>query len=447
MKPVTHSVLKNTIIKAKAKTDIDRLVDEMKDVLSQTWDKESRAALIEAIRRIDGKQDEITEYELEQIEKTLAKKLGAAFSDKVDDALIQLQEAAFLMGIKEATRGMGVKFAWRLSDIKSMDALNENLMFWVGDYYKENLQKEIKDVLRDFYSGGSDRKKLIEALQNRLGDKFDKSKSYWDLLADHTATKVREIGRVTGYEQAGIRKVEFRARLDEKTTKICRLMHGRIIAVSDMRGQVNGYLDACETQDRTKIKKAWPWITDAQAERYAGMKTEQLVKKGISLPPLHARCRSITVAYFDSFDSDVKIKHGDDLSKGDKKIIDSFSAKEHANSIREIEKNIEKILWNDADFKDDILKHEPVIKHAQKEFGLKTREAYARVSRDIVKKSDAYFIRAFKGMPQYIFASSELQGYTIVDRNWNIRGSYGHRKDFKKCLEIFLRSKMAEMQF
>lgn len=41
-------------------------------------------------------------------------------------------------------------------------------------------------------------------------------------MPDHTATKTREMGRVSGYERAGITRVQVRAHLDERTTDIKR---------------------------------------------------------------------------------------------------------------------------------------------------------------------------------------------------------------------------------
>lgn len=119
-----------------------------------------------------------------------------------------------------------------------------------------------------------------------LEDLFGKKpESYWDLLADHTCKKIREIGRVSGYEKAGIEYVQFRVHLDNRTTKICRAMHVRIIVVKDMRSHVNSYLDACASKNKKKIKDSWPWISDKDAMEIAGKKTSDLIRDKVIMPP------------------------------------------------------------------------------------------------------------------------------------------------------------------
>ncbi|ADW17650.1 hypothetical protein Despr_1496 [Desulfobulbus propionicus DSM 2032] len=155
-------------------------------------------------------------------------------------------------------------------------------------------------MLQDYFEGGYNRRDLAELMKVHFKTLGDKGTAYWDLLADHTATKIREIGRVSGYEKAGIEVVRVKARLDSKTSETCRRLHGTVIAVMDLRRQVEQYMAACESGSKEKIKAAWPWWSDAQAENLTSQNAinRQVARGKIGLPPYHARCRTITVAEF-----------------------------------------------------------------------------------------------------------------------------------------------------
>jgi len=131
----------------------------------------------------------------------------------------------------------------------------------------------------------------------------EKGQHYWYLLADHTATKTRELGRVTGYERAGVKYTRIRAHLDDKTTKICRALHNKIVSVENMRQQRDSYLEAISEMNAEKAKETWPMMKDSQAE---GIDQEDFknrepdkLPKNVGMPPYHFLCRTITVVEFE----------------------------------------------------------------------------------------------------------------------------------------------------
>jgi len=291
--------LRSSVIKAAARTAaIDRAINEMKAIFTQAWSAESQEAIIEAIRLLE-QTPKITAAQIKDIEAGLAQRMGNDFAAMVSHKIVPLTESAYLLGARAATKHTGVKFEFGLSDQRSLSVLNDNLRFWVGNHYDNSVQSGIKSALADFFEGDASRRSLIESLAEQMGAQFDASQSYWDMLADHTATKVREIGRVSGYEEAGIKRVEFRANIDERTTLVCRRMNGKILEVKTARKSVDKYLKTCETGNPEKIKRSWKWWTDAEIKKLSDKDLQALIDSGkIFFPPLHARCRSITVAYF-----------------------------------------------------------------------------------------------------------------------------------------------------
>jgi SPP1 gp7 family putative phage head morphogenesis protein len=290
--------------------DLQGLIDEIKNVLSRTWDKAKREAIIEAIRNLERFSGPVTLEELQHQEEIISRRLGADLAVLVRQPVIDVTETVYGLGLRQAaadagiagTPGVGIR--WNLPDLKSLDILNRNTLFWVGDYYNSQVQGGFKEVLQEFFRGGYNRDQIAEMLEDTFADLGPRSKAYWDLLADHTCTKVREVGRLSGYEQAGIEYLEIRAWLDERTTAICRSMHGRIISVREVRRFVDNYLAACESGDPEAVKQAWPMWSDKnfRAAGIAGTPSGDLTDSGVGLPPYHFRCRTITVSHFQVLD-------------------------------------------------------------------------------------------------------------------------------------------------
>ncbi len=308
----TMRLLDREIEKRRKAMTIDDLVDELRMALSNTWDVAVREALVSSINALEKMSGPLTKAELELVERGLQEILGRPLDQAVKTQIFSLQEAAYLLGVVEVV-GAGVEVAWGIADQKSLSVLNSNTLFWVDTYYDDNLQEGIRAVLQDYFDGGYNRKELVDLFQKHLGSLGDKGRSYWDMFADHTTTKVREIGRVSGYQQAGVKVVRVKARLDEKTSDICRRLHGHVISVEDLQGQVDGYLAACETKDKEKIKASWPWWDEKKSQKLTSAKViNRKVKRGeIGLPPYHGRCRTITVAEYYSNPGDHKLTERD----------------------------------------------------------------------------------------------------------------------------------------
>lgn len=107
------------------------------------------------------------------------------------------------------------------------------------------------------------------------------------------ATKSREIGRVTGYQRAGIQRVQIRAHLDERTTPCCRQLHGRVIEVQTLVDRRDAYFEAAARGDVDALKDIW--VMHGAGTDLSNTRTRDL--KGVGSPPCHYRCRTIAVAY------------------------------------------------------------------------------------------------------------------------------------------------------
>ncbi len=76
------------------------------------------------------------------------------------------------------------------------------------------------------------------------------------------------------------------------------------------------------------------------------MPGEMMEKKGVTLPPLHARCRSITVAYFETSST---INYGEKMSRQDKEFVNAWTPAEHKNFADGIKANSKNLKWRDME--------------------------------------------------------------------------------------------------
>lgn len=152
-----------------------------------------------------------------------------------------------------------------------------------------------------------------------------RSKFYWEVLAGSFVSRGRSFAQLSAYAEASVERYIIEAVLDERTTNICRFLHGKSFSVS--RGlQTFKRVEA----NPDGIKELSPWVREASSadsgrkalyiergtERVAitemthsatgtrdergtferSVTTRQLMNLGVSFPPYHGLCRSTTVA-------------------------------------------------------------------------------------------------------------------------------------------------------
>ncbi|KAB2925876.1 MAG: hypothetical protein F9K25_16455, partial [Candidatus Contendobacter sp.] len=200
--------------------------------------------------------------------------------------LADLDEALYLAGAVDGA-GKRLKFSLGPPDYRALDLIGQQNYFWLMEHYSGEVQQGFDGLLNQAVAEGWSRDRLAEALRAHFQDLKPASRAYFNGLADHSARKLREIGRVAGYERAGVTHVKVKAILDERTSKICRAMNGRIIPVAALAAQREKILAA---QGKEGLKRAAPWL---DAEEVVGD-----LPPAYGLPPYHYRCRTVTVAYF-----------------------------------------------------------------------------------------------------------------------------------------------------
>ncbi len=149
---------------------------------------------------------------------------------------------------------------------------------------------------------------------------------YWEVVASSFISQGRSFAQMSSYAEAGIQRYVIEAVLDERTTHICRYLHGKTFAVADALQRFERVERLEQPED---IKQELPWVresTDPETGRtrlYAdggtgrtdlaevtrsafGTRDDRgdfrslasdsaLTEVGIGFPPYHGLCRSTTL--------------------------------------------------------------------------------------------------------------------------------------------------------
>jgi SPP1 gp7 family putative phage head morphogenesis protein len=150
---------------------------------------------------------------------------------------------------------------------------------------------------------------------------------YWEVVASAFISQGRSFAQMSSYAEAGIQRYRIEAILDERTSHICRYLHGKTFSVVDALRR----FDRIEALDDPEaIKQAMPWIresTDRETGRtrlyvddgagrtelaevtrsvlgtrddrgdFRALASDSALNEvGIGFPPYHGLCRSTTLA-------------------------------------------------------------------------------------------------------------------------------------------------------
>ena len=297
-----------TVVEKQAEIDPERLATAIQVAILKAWDRQVRNFLVELYEKVKlWRTEKPTYYEYQQVLQMLKDYFGGeGLVSLIRRPVIQLALFGYRKGKSETleeVQGPGVDISLNQTDRYALRVLEKYTTFWLKKREDEFVDKVMAEELRKYYELGLTWDELAQNLENRLKDKWRHNrKAYFKTVARHWANQTRQLGRVSGYEEAGIKYVRVVAVLDSHTTQICRTMHGRIIPVKDLVKQRDAVLDVMNRKGGVKalqqVHRLW---TEKEFEAYLRRKrnlsTDSLVKDGIVMPPYHFNCRTRTVAY------------------------------------------------------------------------------------------------------------------------------------------------------
>lgn len=273
----------------------DFLYPKLANALTRAWEDNMRRAIANALNVITNLgAGNLTETDANAIIEALELHVGSeAMVAAVRGPTINLTEAFYRTGMLEVGKTIGVDTKFGEPDLRTLAIVQRSNLFWIGNSWNAYTDDLFRKTLTDYINQGLSRQQLVTRFKADFAGLSDRGINYWNVLADHTATKSREMGRVDAYLEAEVEYVQIRAYLDSNTTQICRTMHGKIIPVTQLVEQRDNYLQAVSQRDVPAATRAWHmWSNKDDLSKLTGP-----VPKNTGLPPYHFRCRTITVIY------------------------------------------------------------------------------------------------------------------------------------------------------
>ena len=179
--------------------------------------------------------------------------------------------------------------------------LPETALFRIGNHFEADVRQNFVDTLSKAIEQDYAKKMLADTLKDQFNDLANRSSRYRLGLAEHTALRIREFGRLQGYKKAKARFYKLVVIPDDRTSDICRAL-----AAQDKVYPLNAALEvmdnlmALDTKSnslddaREYIKALAPWIKDDQIEYDSDMKPVGVSGAHTPFPPFHWKCRTST---------------------------------------------------------------------------------------------------------------------------------------------------------
>ena len=216
--------------------------------LTADWNDAAEAAVaagVAALRRRRG-INHVTEAVAASARK-FSKKADVVLKTQVrtffHGAITRFLREIALPVAKAKRSGPGINFSLR--DQKAITALADLTANAASRYFPDQLKPKVaevvtKVVLNEGLTPDEAAKELETELRGALGvisetlpSQFKQNPSaYFRIIANQTATLANSVGRILAMDDAGVEKFEIVAVLDDRTSAICRSLHGRTIPVS-----------------------------------------------------------------------------------------------------------------------------------------------------------------------------------------------------------------------
>lgn len=206
--------------------------------------------------------------------------------------LARALRSSYELGQAEIGNATAWQIAFDVPDLDALQNLTRSGVYWIGKHYGEALpQSEMLGIVEKVYAQGLGKTQAAALLKTQFGETFARSDSYWELLAGTMATRSRVHGQLSTLEVIGITEYEFVNPDDERTSRICRRLNGRIFTVR-RAVEIRDAVVRAKTPDAVKAIAPWPREKDLVNRRGRELTDAELAAKGICMPPLHGHCRS-----------------------------------------------------------------------------------------------------------------------------------------------------------
>jgi SPP1 gp7 family putative phage head morphogenesis protein len=188
------------------------------------------------------------------------------------------------------------------------------------------MSERARELVSNGLEQGLGRDDIAEQLSTDLTlSAANRGRVYWETVAMSFANRGRTYTELAAFEEAEVERYRFDAVLDEVTSHVCRFLHGKVFSVERA---MKRFRDVERLRDPEGIQDVQPWVQvgadddgnqvlfyergdrrrvvaqvdepsvgqrDEVGSFSRALSSEQLEAAGVSVPPLHGRCRSTIV--------------------------------------------------------------------------------------------------------------------------------------------------------
>ena len=276
-------------------------------VLNNTWKTEIIDASRLAIQMLSDmpRTERLNKDSIDKLMGIINTQLGVDFAALVNEPTKAIIARCIRLGLKDTQVQAPIKTSiglWGIEDQHLSSTIQKQQLFWIGNHFDADVRQNFADTPTKAIEQGYTKEMLADALKDQFGDIADKSSHYWQGLAEHTALRIREFGRLQGYKKAQARYYKHVVILDDRTSDICRALtaQDKVYPLNDAI-EVMDNLMALDTKSnsledaRDYIKALAPWIKDDQIEYDSEMNPVGVSGAHTPFPPFYWKCRTTTV--------------------------------------------------------------------------------------------------------------------------------------------------------
>ena len=284
----------------------DRMMLEYYKVLNNAWKREIKEAARAAIGMLTEmpKAERMDKRKVDLLLEVINQNLGDDFMMEVSSETKAFVERSLRLGIQDVKTQAKVRISvglWGIEEQALVAQVQKQNLFWIGQHFEADISQDFRDTLTKALEQGYTKEMLADALKESFSDLGDKGAYYWQGLAEHTALRIREFGRLSGYEKAGAKGYRLLNPMDSRTSEICWALvsQGKVYPL-EVALEVRDNLMAIDVEKegleeaRERIKALAPWVKESQIERDKEGNPVGVSGAHTPFPPFHWKCRTQT---------------------------------------------------------------------------------------------------------------------------------------------------------
>ncbi|GHV59827.1 hypothetical protein FACS1894103_4020 [Campylobacterota bacterium] len=286
--PIQKSLVRSLLIaKSDAKKETETLIDEFLQTTTKSAAKQTREFLSDLM--VFVMRSDIPKDELLPIVEAKINALGYNIPAAALDTIYQktAETAAKEMTTITSARAP-VSFVFNRADTASIAVMKEQFV-WIKQDFTDTVQGAIKAGVEKVFQGKLNEQELGDALRETFAGVVFLADARWDIAADTLVRRSQQLARINQASQYDTPYMKIKARIDNKTSEICRSMNGRIVPIKHLQKQAQKIQNA---QSIDEAIKAAPW----QTVPFIGATSD--LPANLGLPPYHPHCRTIAMPFW-----------------------------------------------------------------------------------------------------------------------------------------------------